>query len=190
MNNVKRPVQPFDAFFFLRPTPVEAQAYRIASLSLLNHFGGTVGEQFYLTVQRASDIAPDDWMFVLSDLHRTLSNTRPFKLKATGLWRFYSEFRQSKSLFWTTEITPPLSSLRQNVDQVLQKYGAVTYPFPISEWKPHTPALHNVLGQEGDLALPPGVSPPAFTVKELWLSIYQPWGSFVEHPLVIFSGNQ
>ena len=46
MKNVQRPVQPFDAFLFLRPTPVEAQAYRIASLSLLNHFGGTMGEQF------------------------------------------------------------------------------------------------------------------------------------------------
>ena len=183
-------VQPFDAFFFLRPTPVEAQAYRIASLPLLNQFGGTVANQFYLTIQRARHVPPHDWQFLLSDLHRTLSKTRPFQLKATGLWRYYSEFRQSRSLFWTTDVTPPLYQLREHMDQMLEKYGAETYPFALSEWKPHTPALHNVRGEEGDLPLPESILPPAFTVKELWLSVYQPWGSFVEHPLVIFSGNE
>lgn len=181
-----RPMLPGDAFFLLRPSPIESQAIRIAAMSLTNTFRGTLADEFHLTVQRAQDIAPEDWSPLLTDLHRSLQKVSPFKLQATGLWRFYSEFRQSKSLFWTMEATDALLELRGRLDEVLEKYNATKYPFPIEAWKPHTLALHNVLGEDGDLVLPKDMPAPSFTVKELWLSIYLPWGSFAEHPLVIF----
>jgi 2'-5' RNA ligase len=190
MSDTPRPILPGDAFFLLRPTDVEAKAIRIASMPLTRMFGGTFADEFHLTVQRAQDIAPEHWAPLLGDLHRTLQRCHPFKLKTVGLWRFYSQFRQSRSLFWTMQSTPPLMRLRQILDEILEKYRATTYPFPIEEWKPHTLALHNVQGQDGDLALPDELSPPSFTVKELWLSIYMPWGSFVEHPIVIFNGAE
>ena len=181
-----RPILPGDAFFLLRPNPIEAQAIRIAAMSLKNKFRGTLADEFHLTVQRAQDIAPEDWAPLLTDLHRSLQKVRPFKLQAIGLWRFYSEFRQSKSLFWRMDPADPLLELRGILDEVLEKYNVTKYPFSIEAWKPHTLALHNVLGEDGDLALPQDILAPSFTVKELWLSIYLPWGSFAEHPLVIF----
>lgn len=182
-----KPVLPGDAFFLIRPTQVEAQAMRIAAMPLGAEFGGTVPEEFHLTVQRAQHIAPDHWAPLLGDLHRALEGCPPFKLQAVGLWRFYSQFRQSHSLFWTMRAEPQLLFLRTTLDDVLERYGATRYPYPLEAWKPHTLALQNVHGEDGDMPLPAGLPKLSFTVKELWLSIYLPWGSFVEHPIVIFN---
>lgn len=182
-----KPVLPGDAFFLIRPTQVEAQAMRIAAMPLAAEFGGTVPEEFHLTVQRAQQIAPHHWAALLGDLHRALEGCPPFKLQAVGLWRFYSQFRQSHSLFWTMRAEPPLIFLRTALDEVLERYGATRYPYPLEAWRPHTLALQNVQGEDGDFPLPAGLPKLSFTVKELWLSIYLPWGSFVEHPIVIFN---
>jgi hypothetical protein len=190
MGSYPSAVLPGDAFFLIRPTPVEAQAMRIAAMPLTAEFGGTVADEFHLTVQRAREIAPGAWAPLLGDLHRSLQGLSPFRLEAVELWRFYSHFRQSQSLFWTMKSSEPLLTLRRSLDTVLEKHGATLYPWQLQDWKPHTLAVHNVPGEPGDLPLPPEMPHPSFTVNELWLSIYQPWGAFVEHPVVIFSRNE
>ncbi len=182
-----KPVLPGDAFFLIRPTRVEAQTMRIAAMPLAAEFGGTSADEFHLTVQRARDITPERWAPLLTDLQRALQPLHPFKLETVGLWRFYSHFRQSRSLFWTMRMVPALIELRRLMDEELLKAGATLSPWQIADWKPHTLALHNVQGEEGDLPLLPGLPTPSFTVNELWLSIYQPWNDFVEHPIVIFN---
>jgi hypothetical protein len=182
-----RRVLPGDAFFLIRPTALEAGAMRIAAMPLSTLYGGAVADEFHLTVQRARGIAPEDWGPLLGDLHRALEGCTPFRLTAVSLWRYYSAFRASNALFWTMKATPQLLDLRSSLDDVLRKYEATLNPWPIDEWRPHTLALHNVPGEGGDLPLPPNLPRPAFTVSELWLSVYQPWGDFVEHPVVIFN---
>lgn len=184
-----KPVLPGDAFFLLRPTPVEARTMRIVAMPLTTQFGGTVAEEFHLTVQRASQIAPQQWEPLLGDLHQALQGCKPFKLETVGLWRFFSQFRQNNALFWTMKASPQLLALRQALDRVLLAYGASLSPWPLAEWKPHTLALQNVQGDAGDLTLPEGMPRPSFTVHELWLSIYLPWGEFAEHPIVIFDSG-
>ncbi len=184
------PVLPGDAFFLIRPTQVEAQTMRIAAMPLLITYGGTVADEFHLTVQRARGIPPEHWSGLLTDIQRGLEHCHPFRLETVGLWRFYSQFRQSRSLFWTMRLVPSLLDLRQRLDEQLEGAGAELSPWTLDRWKPHTLALHNVQGEDGDLPLPPTLPKPSFTVKELWLSIYQPWGDFVEHPIVIFNARE
>jgi hypothetical protein len=186
MAHALKAVLPGDAFFLLRPTPVEARTMRIVAMPLSAEFGGTVADEFHLTIQRATGIVPQQWEPLLGELHNALQGCHPFRLETVGLWRFYSQFRQNNALFWTMRTTSTLLDLRQSLDAVLLKYGATLSPWPLAEWKPHTLALQNVQGEPGDLALPPGIPRPSFTVHELWLSVYQPWGDFVEHPIVIF----
>ncbi|MBA3531751.1 MAG: hypothetical protein H0T73_07530 [Ardenticatenales bacterium] len=186
MAHTLKPVLPGDAFFLLRPTPVEARAMRIVAMPLSAEFGGVVADEFHLTLQRASGIAPQYWEPLLGELHSVMQNCRPFKLETVGLWRFFSQFRQNNALFWTMRTTPALLEMRQSLDTVLLKYGATLSPWPLAEWKPHTLALQNVQGIPSDLSLPPGIPRPSFTVHELWLSVYQPWGGFVDHPIIIF----
>ncbi|HEX8680917.1 MAG TPA: hypothetical protein VF707_01290 [Ardenticatenaceae bacterium] len=183
-------VLPGDAFFLIRPTATEARAMRIAAMPLLRQFNGTVPDEFHLTVQRVRGVAPENWAPLLGELHRELEGCDPFKLQAIGLWRFFSQFRQTNSLFWTMRTVQPLLELRQSLDEVLIKYGATLSPWTLDIWKPHTLALQNVQGEPGDLPLPPEMPRPSFTVNELWLSVYQPWGDFVDHPIVIFDPNK
>lgn len=189
MAELSKPVYPGDAFFLMRPALVESQAMRIAAMPLATEYGGTVPDEFHLTVQRARDIAPQDWERVLTDLHLSLQGIRPFKLEAIGLWRFYSQFRQSNAIFWTMRQSTSLLKVRKALDEVLEKYGATKYPYPLEEWKPHTLALQNAHGADGDLKLSENLPRPSFTVNSLSLSIYLPWGVFAEHPVAIFSAK-
>ncbi len=189
MPEMPKPVLPGDAYFLIRPTTVESQTMRIAAMPLAAEFGGTVPDEFHLTVQRARDIKPDAWESLLTDLHIVLQDLRPFKLEAIGLWRLYSTFRQTNALFWTMKSTPSLLRLRKRLDDVLEKYGATKYPYPLDEWKPHTLALQNAQGTDGDLVLPTNMPRPVFTVSSLSLSVYLPWGVFAEHPVAIFNAK-
>jgi 2'-5' RNA ligase len=185
-----RAVLPGDAFFLIRPTPMEAQAMRIAAMPLADEYGGRVPDEFHLTMQMARNIAPHHWGPLLGELHRKLEGCNPIRLQAIGLWRFYSQFRQSNALFWTMRNHPDLVELRRSLDEILSRYSATLSPWLLDDWKPHTLAVQNVQGESGDLDLPPEMPRPSFTANELWLSVYQPWGAFVDHPIVIFNPNK
>lgn len=189
MTETPKPVLPGDAYFLIRPTTVESQTMRIAAMPLAAEFGGTVPDEFHLTVQRARNIRPEDWESLLTELHKSLQDIRPFKLEAIGLWRLYSTFRQTNALFWTMKSTPSLLRVRRRLDEILEKYGASKYPYDLDNWKPHTLALQNAQGGESDLEFPTSMPRPVFTVSSLSLSIYLPWGVFAEHPVAIFNAK-